>query len=264
MSSTAQEAENVVPMGPASGAPANANANANGSAGSGSAPAAHSPAVAQNAAAHKVQRGSPRMFESNFFEAFSRVHPAIPFALYAPVVLICIALGMEGDVWSAPRVLLQVAAGYVGWTLFEYWLHRLVFHLPVVGPRSARAYFLIHGVHHDWPWDTGRLVIPPGASVFLCAIFFGAFRLLFGAPGMYGYFAGFVAGYIFYDTAHWYVHARVPRSRFGRWLRREHMIHHFKANTSRFGVSCPWWDHVFRTTGSETAVDPAVDPAVHA
>jgi dihydroceramide fatty acyl 2-hydroxylase len=208
-------------------------------------------------------KGSARMFESDFLERFSHVHPAIPAVMYVPVALASIAVGFVGRLGEASpariagAVALQVLAGYVAWTLFEYWLHRLVFHLPVVGRKTARAYFLIHGVHHDWPWDTSRLVIPPGASVFLCAVFFGLFRLLFGAPAMYGYFAGFVAGYVFYDTAHWYVHARVPRSRFGRWLRREHMIHHFKSNTTRFGVSCPWWDYVFRTTGAPDTATPA-------
>lgn len=204
-------------------------------------------------------KGSARMFESDFLEKFSHVHPAVPAILYVPVAVAAVVLAFVNHTEAttparlALQIALQVLAGYVAWTLFEYWLHRLVFHLPVVGPKTARAYFLIHGVHHDWPWDTSRLLIPPGASLFLCAMTFGVFRLLFGAPAMYGYFAGFVAGYVFYDTAHWYVHARVPRSRFGRWLRREHMIHHFKANTSRFGVSCPWWDHVFRTTGAPGA-----------
>lgn len=214
----------------------------------------------------RFEKGSARMFESDFLEKFSRVHPAIPAAVYIPVAIASVVLAFVQRSGAAPLrtsivVALQIVAGYVAWTLFEYWLHRLVFHLPVVGPKTARAYFLIHGVHHDWPWDTSRLVIPPGASVFLCAMVFGAFRLLFGAPDMYGLFAGFVAGYVFYDTAHWYVHARVPRSRFGRWLRREHMIHHFKANGTRFGVSCPWWDHVFRTTGAPHAESTSDAPS---
>jgi len=66
---------------------------------------------------------------------------------------------------------------------------------------------------------------------------------------MYGPFAGFVFGYVLYDTIHWYVHAHAPRNRFGRWLRREHLVHHFKDSTSRFGVSCPWLDYVFGTRG---------------
>lgn len=201
------------------------------------------------------QRGSARMFKSDFFEWFSHVHPAIPAALYLPVAAACIVLAARTGAFSAGGLALRVFGGYFGWTIVEYWLHRLVFHMPVVGRKSERAYFFIHGVHHDWPWDMSRLVIPPGASVFLCLLFFGLFRLVFGTPAMYPVFAGFVTGYVFYDTVHWYVHARAPRTRFFKWLRREHMVHHFKESHTRFGVSCPWWDHVFRTTGSATASD---------
>lgn len=197
----------------------------------------------------RAQRGSPRMFESDFFEYFSRVHPLVPAAIYIPIALVSLGVAVGVHHVSVGRVFLEFVGGYLFWTLFEYWLHRLFFHLPVVGPKTQRIYFYVHGVHHDYPWDEGRLVIPPGASLFLCAVIYLAFRLLFGAEGMYGPFAGFVFGYVLYDTTHWYVHAHAPKNRFGRWVRREHMLHHFKEPTSRFGVSCPWLDYVFGTRG---------------
>lgn len=197
----------------------------------------------------KVHKGSARMFETELLETFSRVHPATPAILYGPVVVISFALALTRGGYSWAGALGALLAGYLGWTVLEYWLHRLFFHLTVRGPKTKRVYFVVHGVHHDYPWDTSRLVIPPGASLILAAIFYGLFRLVFGPTGLYPFFAGFVGGYVIYDTTHWYLHARVPRTRFGRWLRREHMVHHFKAPTTRFGVSCPWMDHVFRTTG---------------
>ncbi len=190
------------------------------------------------------------MFESDFLEFFSHVHPAVPAIVYLPLAAACLFIAAQVNGLSALRVTLEFVGGYLFWTLFEYWLHRLVFHLPVVGPKSQRVYFFVHGVHHDCPWDRTRLVIPPGASIFLCAVVFVGFRMLFGAHGMYGPFAGFVFGYVLYDSIHWYVHARAPRHRFGRWLRREHMVHHFKEPNSRYGVSCPWLDYVFGTRGT--------------
>jgi sterol desaturase/sphingolipid hydroxylase (fatty acid hydroxylase superfamily) len=73
------------------------------------------------------------------------------------------------------------------------------------------------------------------------------FRAAFGVESMYGPFAGFVLGYVIYDEVHWYVHARTPTWALGRWLRREHFLHHFKDSGTRFGVSCPWLDYVFGT-----------------
>jgi sterol desaturase/sphingolipid hydroxylase (fatty acid hydroxylase superfamily) len=85
----------------------------------------------------------------------------------------------------------------------------------------------------------------------LCVLTYAAFRGALGPEKMYGPFAGFVLGYVLYDSLHWYVHARKPTSRFARWLRREHFLHHFKHPGSRFGVSCPWLDYVFATRGPD-------------
>lgn len=201
----------------------------------------------------KVHQGTTRMFSTNWLEKLSRVHPATPAILFVPVVLVSLWLSVAKGGFSPAQTAGAAFIGYLGWTAAEYWMHRGLFHLKVVGPKTRRLYFLIHGVHHDYPWDLSRLVFPPGASILLCFVFFGLFRWVLGPVQMYPYFAGFVGGYVIYDTTHWYIHARVPRTRFGRWLRREHMIHHFKAPTSRFGVSCPWLDHVFRTTGERDA-----------
>jgi len=153
---------------------------------------------------------------------------------------------------TALRALLGVVAGYVLWTVSEYWLHRTLFHLKVVGPRTARVAFLIHGVHHDSPWDETRLVMPAGASLFLCGLTYGLFKLALGR-WLWAPFGGFVLGYVIYDELHWYLHTGHPSSRFARWLRREHLLHHFKDPTSRFGVSCPWLDYIFGSRGSRPA-----------
>jgi dihydroceramide fatty acyl 2-hydroxylase len=187
------------------------------------------------------------MFGSDFLERFSRVHPLVPAVLYLPVVGLSMYAAVAWNGVSLARLALQLFGGYLLWTLFEYWLHRLFFHVRVVGPKTERLYFLIHGVHHEYPWDETRLVMPPGASLVLCVLTYLTFRSLLGVEGMYGPFAGFVLGYVIYDETHWYVHAYKPTSRLGRWLRREHFLHHFKDSSTRFGVSCPWLDYVFGT-----------------
>jgi hypothetical protein len=197
------------------------------------------------------------MFASPFLERFSRAHPLTPAVIYLPLVALAVAyaLGLQ----SPTRALLGVLAGYLLWTVSEYWLHRTLFHLKVVGPRSARIAFLIHGVHHDSPWDETRLVMPAGASLVLCGLTYVLFRLALGRL-LWAPFGGFVLGYVIYDELHWYLHAGRPRSRFLRWLRRQHLLHHFKEPTSRFGVSCPWLDYVFGSTGGhETKGRPGSD-----
>jgi sterol desaturase/sphingolipid hydroxylase (fatty acid hydroxylase superfamily) len=211
-------------------------------------------AVAENSAVpeERNRRGTARMFESDFIERFSRVHPLVPAVLYLPVVGASIYAARVLHGVPLPRLGLQLFVGYLLWTLCEYWLHRLVFHLPIVGPKTKRLNFLIHGVHHEYPWDESRLVFPAAASLGLCVLTYVGFRAVLGPEGMYGPFAGFVLGYVIYDETHWYVHAKRPTSQFGRWLRREHFLHHFKDSTTRFGVSCPWLDYVFGTRPKKT------------
>ncbi len=205
-------------------------------------------------------KGSARMFRSGFLEWFSHVHPATPAVLFLPLVAFSVwqaaARGM------APLALCGLFfAGYALWTLFEYWFHRLFFHLEVRGAVTERIYFFLHGVHHDYPWDRSRLVMPPGVSVSLAVIFFALFRAALGPNAMWAPYGGLVLGYVIYDSVHWYTHAAKPRHWYGKLLRREHLVHHFKEPTSRFGVSCPWWDHVFRTTGAPADV-PAGAPSL--
>ena len=148
---------------------------------------------------HKFQRGSARMFGNVWLERLSHVHPATPAVIYLPLTAACVytAAFVYGQAWAS--ILWQVGAGWLFWTLLEYWLHRLLFHLEVKSKVSERIYFYLHGVHHDWPWDLSRLVIPPLFSVSLAAGFYGVFRALLGADVMYASFGGFLLGYVVYD-----------------------------------------------------------------
>jgi dihydroceramide fatty acyl 2-hydroxylase len=190
-------------------------------------------------------RASPPMFESRVLDALSRVHPAVPVLIFAPVVVLMGA-------WSLSQVTLLgtlglALAGYALWTLFEYWLHRLVFHFEPDEGIGARLHWIIHGVHHDHPNDPMRLVMPPAVSVPLAAAIFGLLYLLAGSRYAPGLAAGFYIGYLVYDNLHYYLHHFAPRGRIGRMLRERHMRHHFQDDTRGFGISAPYWDDVFRT-----------------
>ena len=189
---------------------------------------------------------SPPLFQSRFLDFFSRIHPAVPALIYVPVIVALIVLGAR-DGQAALEVVLLVLAGLLLWTLAEYWLHRKVFHWDPDHPIGHRLHFIIHGVHHDHPNDKLRLVMPPGASIPLAALFFGLFYLVFGLPTAYPLFAGFLVGYLAYDYTHYYLHHFVPRSDLGKRLREQHMRHHFQDHRYGFGVSTPLWDAVFRT-----------------
>lgn len=185
------------------------------------------------------------MFESDFLDFFTRVHPAVPVVLFGPVIALLGYLGIErsGGVEAAG----WFAGGYLFWTLTEYWLHRIVFHFEPEKGIGRRIHWMIHGVHHDHPNDPMRLVMPPSASIPLAAVFVGAFWLLLGPAAAPAFAAGFLAGYLAYDMLHYHVHHHRPRTRVGKRLRELHMRHHFQDHDAGYGVSAPYWDHVFGT-----------------
>jgi dihydroceramide fatty acyl 2-hydroxylase len=185
------------------------------------------------------------MFESDFMDRLSRVHPVIPLVIFIPTIAILFGLGQEGH--SALGVAGLLAAGWLFWTLTEYWLHRLVFHFEPESGMGARLHWIIHGVHHDHPNDPLRLVMPPSVSVPLAFLFYLGFVAVLGKPDAYLFAAGFLAGYLNYDMTHFHVHHHSPRTRLGKLLRELHMRHHFQDDTRGFGVSAPFWDYVFRT-----------------
>ncbi len=190
-------------------------------------------------------RASPPLIDRPAaLDRLTRVHWSVPVLIYLPVVVLLTGTALESmPTWAA---LVGFAVGYALWTLTEYWLHRVVFHFAPDQGWGARLHFMIHGVHHEHPNDPQRLVMPPTASVPLAALFCLAFYVLLG-PSWYALGAGFLGGYLTYDMTHFAVHHHQPSSRLGKRLRELHMRHHFQDSTRGYGVSAPYWDHVFGT-----------------
>ena len=192
------------------------------------------------------------MFESRVLDALSRVHPAVPVIIFLPAIAGMTAWALSE--LSVAAVAALFVAGYGLWTLFEYWLHRIVFHFEPEDGIGARMHWIIHGVHHDHPNDPMRLVMPPAVSVPLAAAVFAVLYLLFGSHYAPAIGAGFFTGYLIYDMMHYYLHHFRPHGRLGRMLRERHMRHHFQDDTRGFGISAPYWDEVFRTSRAGEAI----------
>ena len=193
-------------------------------------------------------KASPPMFQSRLLDRFTRVHPVVPVLIYAPVIVVMLVLAVQRDGWWDTLGLVLV--GYILWTLFEYWLHRIVFHFEPEKGIGARIHWMIHGVHHDHPNDPLRLVMPPAASIPLAVLVVGALFLIFGSTHAPAVAAGFLFGYIVYDEIHYALHHHNPTTRFGKRLRELHMRHHFQDDEKGFGISAPYWDIIFRTYSS--------------
>lgn len=207
----------------------------------------------------EVLKASPRMFRSPLLDFLSRVHPSVPVIIFGPLIVLLAGWALQHE--SVPAVIGLGIGGYAFWTLFEYWMHRIVFHFEPDRGIGARVHWIIHGVHHEHPNDPLRLVMPPAVSIPLAALFFGIFVLLLGTHLGPGVSAGFFAGYLVYDMVHYYVHHAQPQGWVGRTLRERHMRHHFQDDTRGFGVSAPFWDNVFGTAPRSRRA--AADEAAH-
>ncbi len=189
---------------------------------------------------------SPRMFESNFVDAFSRVPWFVVPIIYVPLISGLFATGMvRFGIEALPSVGL-FAGGFFVWTLTEYWLHRTLFHWTPKTSWGPRFHFLLHGVHHDYVNDRMRLVMPPAASLALAAVFMPTYWLLMGSYSL-PFFAGKAAGYLAYDMIHYYTHHGKPSSTWMKRLRAHHMNHHHNKEGRKYGVSFMFWDRVFGT-----------------
>lgn len=196
------------------------------------------------------------MFESDFMEFFSHVHPATPHVIYLPLMSYALYVAEAHRGQPLSRVALLFLGGLVIWTFVEYSMHRWVFHYEPKSRWGKRLHFMLHGVHHDYPNDATRLVMPPAVSLPLAVVFYALFVLLFGrfAPAI---FAGLLAGYLFYDTIHYATHHFSMRRGVWQWLKKYHLRHHYQDDEIGFGVSSPLWDYVFRTRSARRAVPNA-------
>jgi len=197
-----------------------------------------------------------RMFKNPLLEKLSHVHPATPFIIYIPVVWALLYFSLQTI--PLTHVAAAFGLGMLFWTIVEYCLHRFVFHIPQTNKVFKAIYFYSHGIHHDAPRDATRLVMPPGASIPLAIGFYFLFRWV--SPDYHlPFMAGFVTGYLVYDFLHFSVHFFQFRNSYFKMIRRNHMMHHYRAPLRNFGFTSPFWDFVGGSYFGSTAADRNID-----
>ena len=185
-----------------------------------------------------------RLFKNPFLEYFSHIHPMTPVFVYVPVILFTAYLAFTDTGFIAG--ILSFLFGTFLWTLTEYVIHRWAFHYHPKSETGKRVHFLVHGIHHDYPRDATRLVMPLLVSVPLATLFYFSFNAVFGTYHM-GVFSGFLLGYVLYDTIHYATHHAKMQGKIGSFLKTYHLKHHYGDEHTAYGVSNPLWDYVFST-----------------
>ena len=188
---------------------------------------------------------SVRMFKNSLLESLSKVHFTVPLIIFVPVIIFCIYKDFQNAMGLVTFFELFILGLFV-WTITEYVMHRFVFHyVPEDKPWALRLHFIFHGVHHDYPSDVRRLVLPPSVSIPLATLFYFLFNAILPAGEIWGFFPGFILGYLIYDLTHYAIHHFNFKGSIWKKIKQHHMLHHYQDPNKGYGVSSPLWDKVF-------------------
>lgn len=195
----------------------------------------------------KQVQQSIRLFENDFLERLSHVHPITPLLIWGPVVAWLLWRSFALHQLQPGLVLAVGLAGVCTWTLTEYCLHRFLFHYPARSRAGKWLVFLFHGIHHEDPRDKTRLVMPPAGAIPIMAVIYLLLALVIPQPWIEPFCGFFIAGYLVYDYIHYSTHHFPMRNPVAKFLKHYHLRHHYSGEEGRYGVSSPLWDIVFGT-----------------
>lgn len=192
-----------------------------------------------------------KMFTNNTIESLTKCPWYVPLLFWLPIITLefihyVSLMGGLSNI-SLPLLFSMCIFGLISWLLFEYSLHRFVFHLPTTGYYSNIFHFIVHGHHHITPMDFDRLVFPPVPALMLASPFWYLSPKLFGIHAGYPWIMGFALGYLMYDMTHFWIHYAVPTNSFLKMQKRRHVHHHYFKPDANFGISNPLFDFVFNT-----------------
>ncbi len=189
---------------------------------------------------------SIKLFKSSVFNSLSKVHYSVPLYIFIPVILFFSykAFSLEA---TMGEFALYFLGGLVIWTITEYVLHRFVFHYHPTSEFGKKIHFIFHGVHHDYPRDKKRLVMPPSASIPLATLFYFFFSLFLEHKLLFSFFPGFLLGYLVYDMMHYAMHHHNFKHPVLKKIKQHHMLHHYQDASKGYGVSSSLWDIILKS-----------------
>jgi sterol desaturase/sphingolipid hydroxylase (fatty acid hydroxylase superfamily) len=191
-------------------------------------------------------KGQAQIFRNHYLEYLTKTHPLVIWSMYLPIIVFLFYYSITGIEMATGTVILTFLGGMFFWTLFEYVMHRFVFHFVAESPRARRIVYVLHGNHHEYPRDKERLFMPAVPSLIIASTLFLLMYLIL-KKSVFPFFPGFMLGYLMYGSMHYAIHAWNPPFKWMKGLWKNHHLHHYKQQERGFGVSSTLWDHVFGT-----------------
>jgi len=170
----------------------------------------------------------------------------VPFYFYAGVVLL-LAAAARGSGLSKSTILILFLFGFLSWGLLEYVLHRFVFHFDASG-FGRNLVYSAHLAHHENPKSTENLFASLQISLPIATAYWLVMWLVLGTWQIASYLLiGLIAGYFYYESLHFLAHHGRSRLPLFRYIKKYHLLHHYRTPDQRFGVTSPVFDLLFGT-----------------
>lgn len=168
--------------------------------------------------------------------------------LCLPFTTVCSTLALSQFGLSYATRAFWFIFGAFLWIFLEYTLHRWVLHWNAKSEAGKEFTARMHVNHHQDTKDESQVCVPILLSF---PIWLGILALLifFGANPQASILVtcGVALMSVIYDIAHYSTHYMSASNGFLKMLKKQHMLHHYSDHHSRFGVTSPFWDYVFRT-----------------
>jgi sterol desaturase/sphingolipid hydroxylase (fatty acid hydroxylase superfamily) len=170
-----------------------------------------------------------------------------PFYFYAAAVL-SLAVVVRGNGPSKGTILILLLFGFLSWGLLEYVLHRFVFHFEAASIFGRNLVYSAHLTHHENPKSTEYLFANLQTSLPIATAYWLVAWVVLGTWRAASYpVIGLVAGYFCYESLHFLAHHGRSRLPLFRYLKKYHLLHHYRTPDQRFGVTSPVFDLLFGT-----------------
>lgn len=134
-----------------------------------------------------------------------------------------------------------IVAGMILFSINEYLVHRFLLHeFPKLLPKAYEG----HVAHHEHPNDIDHIFGPIFYDAIIFAIIYGGMYWITGRWHLAACLAlGFSIFQLYYQWIHFISHRPiVPFFPWARWLKRMHLLHHFKDEHLWYGVTHPYLD----------------------
>lgn len=167
--------------------------------------------------------------------------------LYAAIVA---TGGLGGWTW------MWIAAGLAIFFFVEYFIHRFVLHgiFSKLMPKAHQG----HDDHHEHPTEMRYLLTPNSYNVPYHIGLWIVFTVLSQSMHTGGaIMLGLATLHLYYEWAHFVSHrAIVPRTKWGKWMKKHHLLHHYKSPEGWYGVTNPAFDKLLGTNRAAAKPEP--------